>query len=63
MIKLKLLEFWFLKLTCVEGSGSKTGSVLSLCSLFNKIFNNCGGKIGGPPVPGPPTFVSVFGLF
>ena len=43
-------------LTCVEGSGSKTGSVLSLFSLFNKIFNNCGGNIGGPPVPGPAIF-------
>ena len=43
-------------LTCVEGSGSKTGSVLSLFSLFNKIFNNCGGNIGGPPVPGSDEF-------
>ena len=43
-------------LTCVGGSGSKTGSVLSLFSLFNKIFNNCGGNIGGPPVAGPDEF-------
>ena len=40
----------------MEGSGSKTGSVLSLFSLFNKIFNNCGGNIGGPPVPGSDEF-------
>ena len=43
-------------LTCVGGSGSKTGSVLSLFSLFNKIFNNCGGNIGGPPVAGQDEF-------
>ena len=57
---------WF-NITWEVGSGSNTGSLLSVTSLFSTILSKCGGKIGGPevdpPFPDPPDWVSKFGLF
>ena len=58
---------WF-NITWEVGSGSNTGSLLSVTSLFSTMLSKCGGKIGGPEVvvecpPLDDLNSSKFGLF
>ena len=54
---------WF-NITWEVGSGSNTGSLLSVTSLFSTMLSKCGGKIGGPECPPLEDFwSSKFGLF